>query len=204
MSHEPVTRQELDAEAGTALPDKEAMSLLDLNAELDLALDVAAPVDAAIAANANVAAPIDAAVSANILSFGSDSAAVADQDAVIVQDLKADALANADQTSVINQAAPAEATTDGTAPTDSTDAVVDDALLNINADLAVDADLAAPIDAAVAANANVAAPINAAVSANIASFDSASTAVADQDAVIVQNLEGSAEANATQDSTIEQ
>ena len=202
MSDDSVSRQDLDAESGTALPDKEAMSLLDLNAELDLALDLAAPVDAAVAANANVAAPIDAAVSANILSFGSESTAVADQDAVIVQDLNADAVANADQTSVIDQGEPAPE--EGTTSDDTTDALASDALLNINADLAIDADIAAPVDAAVAANANVAAPIDAAVSANIGSIDSTSTAVADQDAVIVQNLEGSAEANATQDSTIEQ
>ena len=42
-------------------------------------------------------------------------------------------------------------------------------LLNLDVDLALDADVAAPIDAAVAANANVAAPIDAAVAANIAS-----------------------------------
>ena len=52
------------------------MSLLDVNADLDLALDIAAPIDAAVAANANVAAPIDAAVGANVLSFDSTAAAV--------------------------------------------------------------------------------------------------------------------------------
>ena len=100
----PLSAAELDAEGVTALPSKEVISLLDLNADLDLALDVAAPIDLAIAANANVAAPIDAAVSANILSFGSESAAIADQDVVIVQDLDdVTAEATTDQTSEINQ-----------------------------------------------------------------------------------------------------
>lgn len=36
----PISQAELAAEGGTALPDKEVMSLLDLNANLDLALDV--------------------------------------------------------------------------------------------------------------------------------------------------------------------
>src|SRR4029078_6795693 len=65
----PLSPEELAAETGAALPDKEVLSLLDLNADLDLALDAAAPIDLAVAANANVAAPIDAAVSANVLSF---------------------------------------------------------------------------------------------------------------------------------------
>ena len=56
----PLTDDELMAQAGTALPDKEVVWLLDLNADLDLALDAAAPIDLAVAANANVAAPIDA------------------------------------------------------------------------------------------------------------------------------------------------
>lgn len=58
----PLSQDELDAEGATALPDKEVISLLDLNAALDLALDAAAPVAGAVAANADVAAPIDAAV----------------------------------------------------------------------------------------------------------------------------------------------
>ncbi|MDP1794922.1 MAG: hypothetical protein Q8K63_12385 [Acidimicrobiales bacterium] len=77
-------------------------------------------------------------------------------------------------------------------------------LLNLNVDLALDADVAAPIDAAVAANANVAAPIDAAVAANIASPDSTAVASADQDSFIYQDLDGVAEATANQDATIEQ
>ena len=77
-------------------------------------------------------------------------------------------------------------------------------LLNLDLNVALDADVAAPVDAAIAANANVAAPIDAAVAANIASPDSVAVASADQDSVIYQNLEGVAEANATQDADIEQ
>ena len=56
-----------------------------------------------MAANANVAAPIDAAVAANIGSIDSDAAALAQQDAIIVQDIDADANATTDQSSDISQ-----------------------------------------------------------------------------------------------------
>ena len=65
-------------------------------------------------------------------------------------------------------------------------------LLNVNVDLAADLDLAAPINGAVAANANVAAPIDAAVAANIGSIGSEAVAVADQDAMITQDITGDA------------
>ena len=94
---------EVQGQGGAELPDKEAMSLLDLNAELDLALDLAAPVDAAVAANANVAAPIDAAVGANVLSFDSTAMATADQDSIIMQDLDGQATATATQDATIEQ-----------------------------------------------------------------------------------------------------
>jgi hypothetical protein len=77
-------------------------------------------------------------------------------------------------------------------------------LLELNVDLALDADVAAPIDAAVAANANVAAPIDAAVAANVASVGSVAVASADQDSIIIQDLVGTAEANADQDVTMDQ
>ena len=79
------------------------MSLLDIVADLDLSLDLAAPVDAAIAANANVAAPIDAAVAANVASVGSEANALADQDSVIIQQLDGTAIANATQDATIGQ-----------------------------------------------------------------------------------------------------
>lgn len=94
---------ELAAEEAAELPDREAMSLLDLN--LDLALDAtaAAPVAAAIAANANIAAPIDASVAANVGSVDSTAIASADQDAQITQVLNGTATASADQDSTITQ-----------------------------------------------------------------------------------------------------
>jgi hypothetical protein len=101
--HAELSAADLDAESVAALPDREAMSLLDLNANLDLALDLSAPIDAAVAANANVAAPIDASVAANIASVGSDATAVAHQDSVIIQNLDGTAIANGTQDAVIQQ-----------------------------------------------------------------------------------------------------
>lgn len=218
-----LSNDELAAEAGTALPDKEVVSILDLNADLDLAIDAAAPIDLAVAANANVAAPIDAAVGANILSFGSTAQAVADQGVMINQGIEADATANATQDSALEQGAapsddPAAGTTEGGttglesgvtegAVTEGTGGIGDltsGNLLDVNVDLAADANIAAPINGAVAANANVAAPIDAAVAANVGSVDSEAVSVAQQDAIINQDITGAAEANAEQGSDISQ
>ncbi len=246
----PLSDEELLAQEGTALPDKEVASVLDLNADLDLGINAAAPIDLAVAANANVAAPIDAAASANILSFGSEAQALSDQGVIINQGITADATAESTQDSTLDQAASAPAGTadtagtgtagtgtadagsvdgaagttagagtggllpDGTAPdlgalpTDGglTDAAgaVNGNLLNVNVDLAAQADIAAPINGAVAANANVAAPIDAAVAANIGSIDSNAFAVSQQDAIINQNIEGEATATADQQSDLKQ
>jgi hypothetical protein len=244
----PLSDDELLAQAGTALPDKEVASVLDLNADLDLGINAAAPIDLAVAANANVAAPIDAAASANILSFGSESQALADQGVIIDQGITADATADSVQDSTIGQgpesvdggtpdntgsetldggdsattgpnavdggevldgAVPGGTVPDGTVPdvgalpADPSSALDGD-LLNVNVDLAADADIAAPINGAVAANANVAAPIDAAVAANIGSIDSDATAVSQQDAIITQNIDGSAAASADQQSDLQQ
>lgn len=102
---EKLSKQEMEAQGGEQLPDKEAMSLLDINADLDLALDIAAPIDAAVAANANAAVPVDAAVSANLLSVDSVSAADADQSSTIVQQLDGEATATAVQDATIDQSA---------------------------------------------------------------------------------------------------
>jgi hypothetical protein len=111
----PLSEDELLAQAGTALPDKEVASVLDLNADLDLGISASAPIDLAVAANANVAAPIDAAASANILSFGSESQALSDQGVIINQGITADATAESAQDSTIDQAAGApEAAAAGT------------------------------------------------------------------------------------------
>jgi hypothetical protein len=207
----PLSPEELAAETGAALPDKEVISLLDLNADVDLALDAAAPIDLAVAANANVAAPIDAAVGANVLSYGSTAQALADQGVIIDQGITGEAVANAPQDSTIDQSddtvgttepAPVPAGTDGV--TETVGDPLSGDLLDVNVDLAADLDLAAPIAGAVAANANVAAPIDAAVAANVGSIDSQATAVAQQDAIITQDIDATAEANADQQSTITQ
>ena len=274
---------ELAAETAQALPDKEVVSILDLNADLDLAIDAAAPIDLGVAANANVAAPIDAAVGANILSEGSTAQALADQGAIINQDVTADANATSTQDSQLVQGAAPEAdateagttaapagtladgatldgTTDATGSatgavdgavdgttgavgdatsgdlggavggvtdgaTDGATGAVDDAtgavdgvtgatgdlgsladgnLLDVNIDLNGDANLAAPVNGAVAANANVAAPIDAALAANIGSVDSDAVAVAQQDVIINQGIDGEANATADQTSDIDQ
>jgi len=213
-----LSTEELAAQGGTALPDKEVMSVLDLNADLDLAIDAAAPIDLAVAANANVAAPIDAAVGANILSSGSEAQALSDQGVMIDQAINADATANAEQDSVLDQSndtiddgSGTDAVSDGVPPpagdvttTPTAEGVMDGGLLNIDVNLAADADIAAPINGAVAANANVAAPIDAAVAANIGSIDSSAVAVAEQDAIINQSIEGEASANSEQTSDIRQ
>ena len=97
---------ELAAESASELPDREAMSLLDLNLDLALDADLAAPGSAAIAANANVAAPIDASVAANVGSVDSVAISSADQDAEITQVLNGTATATTDQASTISQGNP--------------------------------------------------------------------------------------------------
>ena len=249
-----VSLAELEAEAASPLPAKEVISLLNLNVDLDLALDLAAPIDLAVAANANIAAPIDAAVSANVLSLDSAATAASTQQVLIDQHIAGEAIAYAPQDALVDQAddsiddgaagaatvdagttdagATATGATDaGATATGATDAgatatdvggtdvggVVDgavdetdallgdatallsDGLLNVDVKATHDADIAAPIAGAVAANANVAAPIDASVAANIASVGSEAIAVADQTAVITQNLDGvTAEATAAQ------
>jgi hypothetical protein len=225
----PLSPEELAAETGAALPDKEVISLLDLNVDADIALDAAAPIDLAVAANANVAAPIDAAVGGNILSVGSSAQALSDQGVLIDQGITGDSTANAPQVSTIDQAddtvgdgttdaaAGGTGTTDGTGTTTpdgtgtevgalpaDTGGMLDGNLLNVDVDLAADLDLASPIAGAVAANANVAAPIDAAVAANVGSIDSDAVAISQQDAIITQDINGNATATADQQSDITQ
>ncbi|HEV8116042.1 MAG TPA: hypothetical protein VGP53_07375 [Acidimicrobiales bacterium] len=204
--------QDLEAESATALPTKEVMSLLDLNADVDLALDLAAPVDLAVAANLNIAAPITAAASANILSFGSEATALTDQGVMIDQTQSGDAIANAPQDSVLDQSDDVVGGTDPAPVPDATEGAVTAGdlstsgnLLDVNLNVDADVDAAAPIAGAVAANANIAAPIDAAVAANIGSIDSDATAVAQQTAIINQDLDGvTADATADQTSKITQ
>jgi hypothetical protein len=103
-----LTPAELEGQEASALPDREAMStvptsLLDVDVNVDAALDLAAPVDAGVAANANAALPIDAAASANVLSPDATSVAQANQGSVINQELDGVAIADPDQTSTIEQ-----------------------------------------------------------------------------------------------------
>jgi len=209
----PLSPEELAAETGAALPDKEVISLLDLNADLDIALDAAAPIDLAVAANANVAAPIDAALGANVLSVGSTAQALSDQGVLIDQGITGEAVAHAPQDSTIDQGAePAAAAPAPSEPVGGTEVgavppsggALDGNLLDVDVDLAADLNLASPIAGAVAANANVAAPIDAAVAANIGSIGSEATAVAQQDAIITQDIDANAEATADQQSDIQQ
>jgi hypothetical protein len=109
-----LSQEELAEQSAADLPDREAMSILDglpsldasllnLDVNLDAAIDAAAPINAADAANANVAAPIDAAVSANIAAVDSTAVANAPQTSVISQTLDGVAHATADQGSTIDQ-----------------------------------------------------------------------------------------------------
>ncbi len=207
-----VSAEELAAESVTALPAKEVMSLLDLNANLDLALDTAAPINLAIGANANIAAPIEAAVNANVLSPLSSSEALSNQGAEIHQGVVGNAEATSHQGSTIAQGNPAPTSGAGGAsgadpapvPAATTGSPTSGDLLDVNVNLNANLHLASPIDGAVAANANVAAPIDASASANIGSVGAESIASAHQVAIIDQSIHGDAVANGEQASGITQ
>lgn len=210
MSTQGLTPEEIEAEVATALPDKEVVSILDLNVDVDVFLDIASPIDLAVAAQLNVAAPIDAAASANVLSEGSTAGALVDQQAYVDQIIEADATAISSQESGIDQADVADGDEVTPPPDDGGTVEIGDLatlegpLLNVNVNVDLDTDLAAPIAGAVAANANVGAPISAAVAANVLSVDSEADALSYQDAVITQKLTGETFAGADQDSSITQ
>src|ERR1044072_8682167 len=98
-----VSMDEIEAEGATALPDKEVMSLLNVDANVDLGLDLAAPIDLAVAANLNVAAPIEAAASANLLSDNAEATAISQQHGTIDQGISGSAEATAPQHADISQ-----------------------------------------------------------------------------------------------------
>jgi hypothetical protein len=100
---ERVSMDEIEAEDVTALPSKEVMSVLDVNANVDLGLDLAAPVDLAVAANLNVAAPIEASAAANVLSADAQAVSVAQQHGIIDQGISGSADATAPQHADISQ-----------------------------------------------------------------------------------------------------
>src|SRR4051795_11462545 len=94
---ERVSMEEIEAESATSLPNKEVMSVLDVNANVDLGLNLAAPVDLAVAANLNVAAPIEAAAAANLVSPDAQAVALAQQTGSIDQGISGEANATAPQ-----------------------------------------------------------------------------------------------------------
>jgi hypothetical protein len=104
---------EIEAEDAVSLPNKEVMSLLDVNANVDLGLDLAAPVDLAVAANLNVAAPIEASASANVLSPDAQAVSEAYQHGSIDQGISGSAHATAPQHASIAQ----DSSGSGTTPT---------------------------------------------------------------------------------------
>jgi hypothetical protein len=98
-----LSESEIADQQATDLPDREAMSLLDVVADLNLDLNLAAPIDAGVAANANAAVPIDAGVSANLLSLNSETLASTGQQSLIQQALHGEATATSDQNAGIDQ-----------------------------------------------------------------------------------------------------
>jgi len=105
---ERVSDDEIEAEEAVSLPDKEVMSVLDVNANVDLGLNLAAPVDLAVAANLNVAAPIEAAASANLLSADAEAVSLAQQHGAIDQGISGSADATAPQHAEVSQDADAD------------------------------------------------------------------------------------------------
>jgi len=222
MSGKGLTPEELEAEVGIALPAKEVVSIIDVNADINVGIDAASPIDLSAGANLNVAAPIQAAAGANVLTYGSAADAMAthstDGGVVITQNMDTvDATATSLQDSGIDQSGDTSTggtgTDTGTGTGTDTGATVDTStgsftqgsLLNVDVNVDLNADLAAPIAGAVAANANVAAPINAGVAANIGSIDSTANAVTIQDADITQTMSNvHATAYSDQMSTIDQ
>jgi hypothetical protein len=110
-----VSMDEIEAEDAVSLPNKEVLSLLDVNANVDLGLDLAAPIDLAAAANLNVAAPIEAAASANVLSADAQAVSIAQQTGSLTQVISGSADANALQDASIVQENQAGDATGGTA-----------------------------------------------------------------------------------------
>jgi hypothetical protein len=212
--NKPVSMDEVEAEQAVSLPNKEVMSLLDVNANVDLGLDLAAPVDLAAAANLNVAAPIEASAAANVASPDAQAVSEAYQHGSISQGITGDATATAPQHASVSQDSSGAFGSDPTGTTGGTpsgttvggaDSLLNGgSLLDANVNLHADANLAAPIDGAVAAQGNVAAPVDAAVAANVASPGAAAEALAPQEVNIDQHIDGNVTATAEQTADVEQ
>jgi hypothetical protein len=210
-----LSMEEVEAEGAVSLPNKEVLSLLDVNANADLGLDLAAPVDLAAAANLNVAAPIEAGAAANVLSANSTAVGEAQQTGSIEQGISGSATADAPQHATVAQSAntgsnpvptgtTGDTTSGGTTSGGVSSLLNDGNLLDANVNINANADVAAPVDGAVAAQGNVAAPVDAAVGANVGSVGSTAEAVAPQEVNIEQNIDGSATATADQTAGVTQ
>src|ERR1700759_2906119 len=105
-----LSMEEIESEGAVSLPNKEVLSLLDVNANVDLGLDLAAPVDLAAAANLNVAAPIEAAASANVLSPDAQAVGLAEQQGSIDQGISGSADVTAPQHATVAQNSNADGT----------------------------------------------------------------------------------------------
>src|SRR3954468_13515924 len=116
-----VSMDEIEGEDAVSLPNKEVLSLLDVNANVDLGLDLAAPVDLAAAANLNVAAPIEAAASANVLSPDAQAISLAQQHGSIDQGISGSADASAPQHAEVTQNSDPTTSNDPTAGGTATD-----------------------------------------------------------------------------------
>jgi hypothetical protein len=206
---ERVSMDEVEAEAATSLPDKEVMSLLDVNANVDLGLDLAAPVDLAAAANLNLAAPIEASAAANVLSPEAQAVSLAQQHGTIDQGISGSAEATAQQHADVAQnsnpesaaGTPAAETTPTTAGTPSAEVAPSAAT-----DPASAVEVAGPAGAVdsllqggslldanvdINANANLTAPIDGAVAANAnvaAPIDAAVAANIGSEGAVAQSL----------------
>jgi hypothetical protein len=129
---EAVSMEDIDAEAPVALPNKEVLSLLDINANVDLGLDLAAPVDLAAAANLNVAAPIEAAASANVLSPDAQAVGLAEQHGTLDQTMSGSATATAPQHAGVTQ--DSSGTTGGVTGGTATDGTATDGTAGVTGD----------------------------------------------------------------------
>jgi hypothetical protein len=122
QNEERLSMEEIEAQDAVSLPDKEVLSLLNVDANVDLGLDLAAPVDLAVAANLNVAAPIEAAAAANVLSPEAQALAVAQQTGTIDQSVSGSANADAPH-ATDGTAQPVAGTTEAGAITGAVDGV---------------------------------------------------------------------------------
>jgi hypothetical protein len=148
-----VSMDEIEAEDAVSLPNKEVMSLLDVNANVDLGLDLAAPVDLAVAANLNVAAPIEASAAANVLSPDAQAVSLAQQSGSIDQGISGTAEATAPQHATIDQTSNTGAAGTGVATTAGGEIGT--------APAAATSDITQPVDPAATSTAGETAPATA-------------------------------------------